>query len=235
MKKFKIENTELPVLWLGTSLFAGAGEFGDKAQEYYSQFYDNPELMVEVMARAAELGWGIEALAMSNIVKSIDKLKKDHPKAPVAYTCGIEDFVTEVNSALKRAPQLIFLHPRVTDTATDREIELYFRRVTEEWVLPAAATLEPLKMAARLEDTECRALLVTTQEKGAALEHAVATVHEYGLKYLAEIQPVGNVRDIVTSVHSAVRAGVDALIIGVTTIDELKVYMRALERMGFLN
>lgn len=235
MKKFKIENTELPVVWLGTSLFAGAGEFGDKAQEYHTRFYDNPDAMVEMMDRAAGLGWGVEAIAMSNIVKSIDRLKEKHPKASIAYTCGIKDFVTEVNSALKRAPELVFLHPRVTDTTSGHEIKLYFRRVIEERALPCAATLDALKTAAKLKDTECRAILVPAQETGAALEHAVETVHACGMKYLAEIQPVGGAKDIVKGVHGAVRVGVDALVIGVTTAGELDVYMRALERMGFLN
>jgi len=172
---------------------------------------------------------------MSNIIKSIDRLKKKHQKVSVAYTCGIEDFVTEVNSALKRKPQIVFLHPRVTDTASENEVKLYFRRVLEEWALPCAATLDALKTAVKLKSTECRAILVPTRDRGADLEHAVKTVHACGMKYLAEIQPVGGAKDIVKSVHGAVRAGVDALVIGVTTAGELDVYMRALERMGFLN
>jgi hypothetical protein len=153
----------------------------------------------------------------------------------VVYTCGIQDFVTEVNSALKRRPSLVFLHPRVTDTASDHDMELYFRRVMDDWVLPAAATHDPLGIAARLEDTECRALLVPAGERGAALEHAVETVHSCGMKYLAEVQPVGGAKEIVAGVHGAVRAGADALVIGATTAGELDVYMKALDRMGFLS
>jgi hypothetical protein len=235
MRKFKINGTELPVVWLGTSVFAGAGGFGEKAAEYHSRFYDNPEAMVEVMDKAAGLGWGIEGLAMANIVKAVDELRSNHPKVAVAYTCGIQDFATEVNSALKRSPSLIFLHPRVSDTASKHEIELYFRRVVEDWVLPAAATHDALKVAAELEDTECRAVLVPAAERGTALEHAVETVHEYGMKYLAEVLPIGSARDIATGVHAAVKAQVDALAIGVTTIEELDVYQRALGRMGFLD
>lgn len=234
MRKFKIESTELPVVWLGTSLFAGAGGFGEKAAEYHSRFYNNPQAMVEVMEKAAGLGWGIEALAMKNIVVAIDELKREHPKAAVAYTCGIQDFGTEVNSALKRQPEVVFIHPRVTDTASEHDMELYFRRVAEEWSLCAAATHEPLKTAARLEDTDCKALLVPAGERGTALEHAVETVQRYGMKYIAEVQPVGTAKDIVTGVHSAVRANVDALVIGVTTLAELDVYVKALDRMGFL-
>ena len=235
MRKFKIDNTELPAVWLGTSLFAGAGRFGEKASEYHSRFYENPDAMMEVMGRAAELGWGIEGLALSNIIKAIDQVSIMHDKTAVAYTCGIKDFVAEVNSALKRQPEMIFLHPRVSDTATAHEIELYFRRVVEEWVLPAAATHEPLKTAAKIEETGCRALLVAADERGAALENTIETVQKYGMKYIAEIQPVGDAKEIVSGVHGAVKAGVDALVIGVTTVRELEVYMRALERMGFLN
>jgi hypothetical protein len=234
MKSLRIDNTELPAVWLGTSLFAGAGKFGEKAAEYHSRFYDNPDAMVEVMGRAAGLGWGIEALAMPNIIKAIDALKKEHGKVAVAYTCGIQDFVTEVNSALKRSPQVVFLHPGVTDTASKHDIELYFRRIVEEWALPAAATHNALKTAAELEDSGCRALLVPSEARGVELEHEVATVQQYGMKYLAEVQPVGSAKDIATGVHAAVRADVDGLVIGVTSLQELDVYMRALEKMGFL-
>lgn len=234
MKTLKIDNTEMPAVWLGTSVFAGAGRFGEKASEYHSRFYDNPEAMTEVMGKAAELEWGVEALAMSNIIKAIDTLRQEYPKVAVAYTCGIQDFVTEVNSALKRKPQVVFLHPHITDTASGHDIELYFRRIVEEWVLPAAATYDPLKAAAQLEDSGCRALLVPAEQRGAELEHAVATVQQYGMKYLAEVQPVGSARDIATSVHAAVRANVDGLVIGVTSLQELDVYMRALDKMGFL-
>ena len=55
------------------------------------------------------------------------------------------------------------------------------------------------------------------------------------MKYIAEVQPVGTAKDIVTGVHGAVRANVDALVIGVTSIEELDVYMKALDRMGYLN
>jgi hypothetical protein len=234
VREFKVGSTEMPVVWLGTSVFAGAGGFAEKAEEYHSRFYDNPDAMYELMDKAAGAGWGIEGLAMPNIIKAIDRLRESHPKVPVAYTCGITDFATEVNSALKRQPRIVFLHPRVTDTATAHDIELYFRRVVEEWVLPAAATHDPLKTAAKLEDTACRALLVPASQRGAELEHSVATVQKYGLKYFAEVQPVGTARDIATSVHATVRSGVDALVIGITTPQELDVYMKALTRMGFL-
>lgn len=234
MRTLKIDNTELPAVWLGTSLFAGAGKFGEKAAEYHSRFYDNPEAMVEVMKKAAELGWGIEGLAMANIIKAIDALRREHGSVSVAYTCGIKDFATEINSALKRAPHVVFLHPRVTDTASNHDIELYFRRIVEEWVLPAAATHDALKTAAALEGSGCRALLVPSEALGVELEHEVATVQRYGMKYLAEVQPVGSARDIATSVHAAVRADVDGLVIGVTSLEELDVYKRALEKMGFL-
>jgi hypothetical protein len=234
MRTLKIDNTELPTVWLGTSLFAGAGRFGEKAAEYHSRFYDNPEAMIEVMKRAAELGWGIEGLAMANIIRAMDSLRKEHGSVAVAYTCGIQDFATEVNSALKRSPQVVFLHPRVTDTASKHDIELYFRRIVEEWVLPAAATHDALKTAAALEESGCRALLVPSEARGVELEHEVATVQQYGMKYLAEVQPVGSARDIATGVYSAVRAEVDGLVLGVTSLGEIDVYMRALEKMGFL-
>lgn len=235
MKTFRIDSTELPVVWLGTSLFAGAGSFGEKAGEYHSRFYENPQAMLEVMESAAGLGWGIEVLAMSNIVKATDRLKENHPGVSLGYTCGIKDFATEVNSALKRKPGLVFLHPRVTDTATRHEVELYFRRVVEEWVLPAAATREPLEAAAKLEGTGCRALLVNAGLRGDEIEHAVTTVRKYGMKYIAEVQPVGNAKDTAQVVHAAVKAGADALVIGVTAVVELGVYMRALKRMGYLD
>jgi len=234
MKKFKIDNTELPAVWLGTSIFAGAGGFGEKAAEYHSRFYDNPESMIELMENAAKLDWGVEALAMGNIIKAIDKLRDGLPKVHVAYTCGIQDFVTEVNSALKRQPDIVFIHPRVTDTATEDEMKMYFRRIVEEWVLPAAGTRDPLKTAAKLEDMGCKALLVPADRRGAELEHEIQTVQKYGMKYIAEVQPIGEARDIAGGVHAAVRAGADALAIGVTDAREMLVYGSALERMGFL-
>ena len=234
MKTLKIDNTELPAVWLGTSLFAGAGKFGEKAAEYHSRFYDNPDAMVEIMKKAAEFGWGIEGLAMANIIKAIDALRREHGSVSVAYTCGIQDFATEVNSALKRAPHVVFLHPRVTDTTPKHDIELFFRRIVEEWVLPAAATHHARKTAADLEDSGCRALLVPSEAVGVELENEVATVQQCGMKYLAEVQPVGSAKEIATSVHAAVRANVDGLVIGVTSLKELDVYKRALDKMGFL-
>lgn len=234
MDKFKIENTKVPKVWLGTSLFAGAGELGEKAQEYRSRFYDNPETMIEVMQKAAGLGWGVELLAKERIVLAVDEVRRENPEVALACTCGIEDFVTEVNSALKRKPQLVFLHPRITDNSSRKDIELYFRRVVEEWVLPAAATLDPLTALEKLEDTPCRALLVPAGERGASLEYSVETVHKADMRYFAEIQPAGSIKETATDVLAVVRAGADALVIGVTSADEPGVYMKALQRMGFL-
>ena len=234
MKKFRISRTELPVVWLGTGVFAGAGGFGELAARYHERFYGDVDFMVEIMSRAAELGWGIEALAMENIVRAIDRLKDSYPDVSTAYTCGMTDFVTEVNSALKRNPELVFLHARLTDTSSREEIDLYFRRIAESWVFPAAVTHEPLEAAAKLEDTECRAIAVPPDERGAALENAVGTVHNYGMAYIARVMPIGDAKNIATGVHAAVRAGVDAMIIGVTAVEEIDVYMRWLDKMGFL-
>jgi hypothetical protein len=45
VREFKVGSTEMPVVWLGTSVFAGAGGFAEKAEEYHSRFYDNPDAM----------------------------------------------------------------------------------------------------------------------------------------------------------------------------------------------
>lgn len=234
MNKIKIESTQVPKVWLGTSLFAGAGGLGEKAQKYRSRFYDNPEIMIELMQKAAELDWGIELLAKERIILAVDEVRRENPEVALACTCGIEDFAAEVNSALKRKPGLVFLHPRITDSSAKEDIERYFMRIEEEWVLPGAATLDPVKALEKLDGTACRAMLVPAGERGVSLEYSVETVHGAGMKFFAEVQPLGSMKETAANVLAQVRAGADALVVGVRSAEELGVYAKALERMGFI-
>ena len=224
----------LPALWLSTGVFTGeAGPAGLSAR-YPRRLRDDPQAIADVMNGAAGLGWGTAALATANIMRATDLLRGAHPDTPLAYICGLNDFVAEVNSALKRRPDLVALHSRIADAAPVDDVRRYFRRIAEEWALPAAATSDPLDAAARLEGTGCRALLVQSGLRGAALEYAVETAHKCNMAYMAEVLPAPTARETAEAVRSAAGAEVDALVIGVGERGELDVYMRALERMGFL-
>jgi hypothetical protein len=52
----QIGRAKIPRILLGTSPFVGAGQFGARAHEYYSQFYRNPRNITKIILKAANLG-----------------------------------------------------------------------------------------------------------------------------------------------------------------------------------
>jgi tryptophan synthase alpha subunit len=238
MKTIKIKGKQYPRVWLGTSPFIGAGQFGLKAQQFYQQFYETPENMLEIMIRAAELGWGIQPFALPKILTVLHDLRTEHPEVPLMFMCGVGDFKSELDRVVHNGAQGAGLHAGITDQLSPGEREAFLSIVRHEGLVTGLATHSPARHLPEMIDSSADFLFVPINKTGKFMGEKVRSVYKLikGIKKPVIAKKVFGAGEISPedAIPFVLAHNVNAVCLGVTSIDELEQNHEILTNLEFI-
>jgi len=160
MKQFawqvQIGKFVIPRILLGTSPFVGAGQFGPRATLYYSKFYLNPQNIMDIVRRAADLGvLGIQVLPLPPILQAIKEVEKElGEEFIVVGSVGLEDPLTEIRQLQNFNTAAMLLHARVTDLKDESNISVLLEEIRNVGSLAGLTTHKPLSTLSWLDGRE---------------------------------------------------------------------------------
>ena len=238
MKSFVLRNIVIPRVWLGTSPFIGAGQFGERAEEYYKRFYLNPDNMLAIMERAAELGWGIQSFIRPNLVSTIRTLKQTHPQVPCFFVCGMDTLSPEIETALFLEPLVLGFHASIADHSSRAERQQCLESVHNPHILTAFATHEPARTLPVLQRTSVDLLMVPLNKSGRLMgknAHIVPeSVRTCKKPIIAKKVFCAGTIDCEFALEYVVSLGVSGVCLGVTSLEELEKNHETLQNLDFI-
>lgn len=138
-----LEGERLPSVYIGTSPFCGAAQFGSRAYKYYERFCRKPENIVKLIKAAASSGiMGVQLIPYKAIVDAVQKVMREYPLV-CATTVGLDDIESEIKIAKRVKSRVVFLHAQVTDASRVEEVKEFISMAKAEGLLPALATHKP--------------------------------------------------------------------------------------------
>ncbi len=216
----------------------GAGQFGYRAQEYYEKFHQNPENIFTIMRRAAELGWGIQPFGIPPIVQSLAKISKEYPGVPFLFVCGIADSSEEIKVARELGCSLVGYHASVTDQTTIEEREQCLAKMDIPGVLKGFATHAPFRQIPELLQSSADFLLIPVNKVRKIMgnnAHRVPDLIKHSSKPIIGKKTMAagciNPKEALEYVTAL---NVDAVCIGVASVEELEENHEILSRLEFI-
>ncbi|UCH95313.1 MAG: hypothetical protein JSV88_00320, partial [Candidatus Aminicenantes bacterium] len=152
---FQINDMEIPAVSLGTSPFIGAGQFGNKAAEYYRTFFLQPENMEKMMIKSVELGIpAIQAIAYDIIIQAIKNVRDSlQLELFCSVSIGMEDWQRELEAARIIEPRIAFIHAVITDSRNKAQLQTIIDAIKKAKMIPGCVTHNPVKTIPFLEDS----------------------------------------------------------------------------------
>lgn len=238
MKSIELRNIVIPRVWLGTSPFFGASQFGERAEEYYRQFYLNPDNMLAIMERAVQLGWGIQSFILPNLVAAIRTLKQTYPQAPCFFVCGMNTLSPEIETALFFEPLVIGFHASIADHSSPEERQQCLDSVTNPHILTGFATHEPAKTLPVLQRMSVDVLMVPLNKNGRLMGKNAHLVPEFvrtcKKPIIAKKVFCAGTINTEFALEYVVSLGVSGVCLGVTSLDELEKNHNTLQKLDFI-
>lgn len=144
----QIGKAKIPRVLLGTSPFIGAGQFGRRAYEYYTKFYEHPENIVRIVLKAVDLGvTGIQALSSRPIFAALKAAERElKERLTVVATIGPDTPLDDIREFQRFNTVAMLLHGEITDRRKDREISELLNKVHSANCLAGLVTHRPLSM-----------------------------------------------------------------------------------------
>ena len=135
----------VPKVFLGTSPFIGAGQFGEKSVEYYRKFYLHPENITRIIVKSWDLGVkGIQLLPLPPLVEAVRKaIEKGSCPPFILGSVGIDNLRSEVKALEGLGAAGALLHARIADTLSVSIIESALRFLEERFKFTGFVTHFP--------------------------------------------------------------------------------------------
>jgi hypothetical protein len=142
MKTFSIEGKEFPALILGSSPFCGAGQFGEKAQEYHRKFFMQPSNITDLLVEFCKKGYsGAHLLAYPPLVSAaLSAYEKLGYRFPVIITIMPGEPRPQWESIKLLNTVGVFLHARMSDNLNFERLKRFTGICRERGVIPGFAT-----------------------------------------------------------------------------------------------
>jgi hypothetical protein len=170
IRMIRIENMLLPPVSLGTSPFLGAGQFGRRAQVYYRRFYLQPENMISLIIKAAELGIrAVQLVAYKGIIEAFKEAQERiSGKLHSTVVIGLEDWQRELMDVTQLKPAIIFIHARLSDSLNFSLMSQICQEIRERGLIPGCATHFPERTIASIdrEELDIKAYLAPVNSRG---------------------------------------------------------------------
>lgn len=144
--QLQIGKAKIPRILLGTSPFIGAGQFGSRADLYYSHFYENPKNIVKIIFKASDLGvTGVQALPFRPIFGALEAVeRKLKDRLTVVGTIGPDDPKSDILDFQRFNTAAMLLHGEVTDERDAKKISELLNQVHAADCLAGLVTHRPL-------------------------------------------------------------------------------------------
>ncbi len=154
--QIQVGKARIPRIRLGTSPFIGAGQFGSRAASYYAHFYENPENMVKIMLKAADLGvTGVQVLSYPRIFEAVKAAERElEERLTVVGTVGPSDPLGNIQALQNFKTVAILLHGSITDKRNLREISGLLDEARAANCPVGVATHQPLSTLKWLLETK---------------------------------------------------------------------------------
>ncbi|MBN2159381.1 MAG: hypothetical protein JW807_08285 [Spirochaetes bacterium] len=148
-----IENIEFPKISLGTSPFLGAGQFGSRSLRYYSNLYEKPGNMVDIIVKSIEMGIeGIQAIAYKTIVDSIlEAESRTGKKLKSSIAIGIDDWQQEMKYAEALDSSVVLMHAMIADSGSASLMAEIIGAIRDAGRIPGCATHRPDRTIPRID------------------------------------------------------------------------------------
>ena len=223
---------------MGTSPFIGAGQFGNRSSVYLKMFWNKPENMVRLFMVAIELGFdGIQAVAYPRILDALYVARqKTGQHIPIIASVPPREIQESLWNLADMKAEVILIHGAITDKAVvANEYEVLTKltkQIRDISAIPGAATHSPNEILPKLlkSDLDLEYLMTPLNAIGKFvndLEGLLKVINEnssnikiIAMKPLAagEIAPQ-------EALEFLFQQNIDAIAIGITSIDEAKEIM----------
>jgi len=154
--EFKIENISFPRLLLGSSPWIGAGQFGEKALEYYQRFYLQPENITELIVHfVRNCAPSLHLCLMEPLVKAVLEAEKLlGQRLPLIATLFAENQHQQLEWIKQLQVKVLMLHAQTTDRLYRRELEQFCSFCRAFGIIPGFATHNPGITIPRIDEME---------------------------------------------------------------------------------
>ncbi len=162
LMKITVGRIKIPAIYLGTSPFIGAGQFGDRARSYRDYWLKNDSNLIRAFEMAEEYSAGVQAIPYPEILRA---LKETGVECIVSV--GIRDFEREIDEIGNVECRAILLHASRVDGRMKDEIEKNLEIITEMGYIGGVATHNPARTLREIMDLEnSRLFLVPINRAG---------------------------------------------------------------------
>ena len=239
MKNMVIRGKSFPRAWLGCSPFIGSGQFGRRSPELHAQFYENPDNILEIMRRAAELGWGIQPFPFPPLLQALSELRTSFPEIPLIFSCGMGFYESEIDHVEKFGKvHAVFMHACVTDQTSPGERECFLRRLALMGFIHGMATHSPARTIREISQSSADFLMIPVNISGIFMGDRAVQVYK---SISATEKPVigkkilgAGTLDPEEAFQFAISSGISGVCVGVTSVDELEQNHEILTKLDFI-
>ena len=128
---------------VGSSPWAGSGQFGDKARVYRRKFLRKVDAMVEIMEATYEVGSrGFHGVPIGKMGEAAKIMAETHDDYVVVGSCFPEPN-TMLEDVIKMDPKIIFLHASISDKK-DNDFLKMVEEVSSRGYIPGIAVHNPV-------------------------------------------------------------------------------------------
>ncbi len=230
MAKKEVKN--LPKIFLGSSPFIGAGQFGFKSLIYYQHFYLKPENILKIIRRSWEFGVkGFNLLAYKPLIEATRKALEEGLDLTILGTVEPKNFEFNVRLLEKIGVVGILVHAEITDNPNQKIVEDCFRFIRKTGRLTGFATHEPFKTLNRIQklnldyDIVMVPLNITgtfMDSKPEELIKILKGLRERGKFIIAKkVLAAGNLKPKEALEYVAKTGCVDAVVVGIASEEEI--------------
>jgi hypothetical protein len=154
-RTFSVRGLEVPAVMLGTSPFIGAGQFGRKAEFYYSHFLLQPENITKVVTHAIGLGVNaIQVIGYPQVLEAVEEAaERTRTELFLLATVGLGSIEREIRLTLEAGAQGVILHGSLADRDMSFARE-YLSPLREQGLVTGIATHRPGRTIPRAEEME---------------------------------------------------------------------------------
>ncbi|MFX1298866.1 MAG: hypothetical protein ACFFD2_28905, partial [Promethearchaeota archaeon] len=163
---------KIPLISIGTSPFMGAGQFGSLGITWRATFFQNAELMANLMIFSYIQGAkGVEAIPTGQILTAGLQVKQKYSDFTILgstlWESRINDFL--IDELINADAKIIFLHGSISDRGDLKLIQTLLSKIRVAGKIPGMATHEPLQTINFIHQhkLDCPAILLPFNLHGA--------------------------------------------------------------------
>jgi len=229
---FSIGDFEFPRLMFGTSPFFGAGQFGDKATQYYHDFYLNPQNITGLYSQSILRGLNSIHVPSDPVIveATIKAMDATGVRSFVMATVDVRSLDEELGLCRRICADTVITHGSFTDSSLGSLGEILARIKTQFKGIPTGiATHSPGLVIPRiLNADEVEVILAPINLKGEFMNpdvkstlEAIAESRERGKKVIAmKSLAAGSLKP--GQAFKYIADKVDGVAVGITSLEELE-------------